>query len=112
MNIDDDGQTRGQNHIERTIDVLQIGGIENRRIGCICEQRRRFDWKAHMVETHRFDQRNILGSGMSLEMRFRVIRRLRKPVTQIDSAPQTPESRREIHGFFACLTVVLATFDT
>ena len=53
MNIDDYGQSRGQNHVERTIDILKIGGIQNRRIGRFAEQRRRFNRKAHVVEAHR-----------------------------------------------------------
>src|SRR5678815_1985668 len=87
MNIDDYGQSRGQDHIDRTIDVAEIGGVKNRRIGRVAEQWRRFNWKAHVVETHRLDQCNVLGRGMSFEMRFRVIGRLRTPETQIDPAP-------------------------
>src|SRR4029450_13913947 len=82
MNIDDYGQSRGQDHIDCTIDVAEIGGVKNRRIGRVAKQWRRFNWKAHVVETHRLDQRNVLGRGMTIEMRLRVIGRLRKPVTQ------------------------------
>src|SRR5215213_3867129 len=71
VNIDDYGQSRGQDHIECTIDVA--GGVKNRWIGRVAKQWRRFNWKAHMVETHRLDQCNVLGRGMKIEMRLRVI---------------------------------------
>src|SRR5215208_4680663 len=93
MDIDDYGQSCGEDRIECTVDVAQVCRVKNRRIGRLAKQRRRFDRKAHVVKTHRLDQRNVLGCGMSIEMCFRVSGRLREPVTKIDAAPQTSESR-------------------
>src|ERR671910_3108714 len=76
VNIDDYGQSRGQDHIECTIDVAEIGSVKNRRIGRVAKQWRRFNWKAHMVETHRLNQCNVLRRSMKIEMRLRVIGRL------------------------------------
>ena len=84
---DRDREARGEDHVERTVDVLQVSGIEHRRIGRFLEQRRRFDRETHVIETHRFYERDVLCRRVRFEMRFRVIGRLRKPVTQIDSAP-------------------------
>ena len=103
MDIDDDGQSRRQDHIERTVDVAQIGGIKNRRIGRVRKQRRGLDREAHVIEPHRFNERDVLCRGMSIEMRLRVIGGLREPVTKIDPAPQTCKSRCKIYGFFVCL---------
>src|ERR1051325_7692026 len=100
MNIDDNSQAGSEDHVERTIDTLQVSAVEYRWIGRVGEQRRGLDRKAHMVETHRLDQRDIRGGGMRFEPLFRVNGRLREPVTEIDAASQTPESRREIHRFF------------
>src|SRR5215213_1580398 len=76
VNIDDYGQSRGEDHIECTIDVAEIRGVKNRWIGRVAKQRCRFNWKAHVVEAHRLDQCNVLGRGMKIEMRLRVIGRL------------------------------------
>jgi len=65
MNIDDDSQSGGQDHIEGSIDVAQVGRVKNRSIGWIVEQRRRLNRKAHVIETHRFDERDVLGRGVS-----------------------------------------------
>ena len=119
MNIDDYRQTRGQNHVECTVDVLEISGVENRRIGRFAEQRRRFNRKAHVIEAHRLDECDVLGRRVSFEMCFRVIGGLGKPVTQVNSATQTSESRGEIRRFFLCSRcrtaenlAPVATFDT
>src|SRR5215813_8751029 len=100
MNIDDDRQTSAKNHVERAVNVLQVSGVEYRRIWRISEQRRGFDRKAHVVETHRLDERDVLRGGVRFETLFRVIWRLREPVTQVNSAAQTRESRRKIQRFF------------
>ena len=107
VNIDDDSQSGGQDHIEGSIDVAQVGRVKNRRIGWVVEQRRRLNRKAHVIETHRFDERDVLGRGVSFEMRLRVIGRLRKPVTKIDSAPQAFESRGQIYRAIICLRIRL-----
>src|ERR1051326_6951159 len=100
MNIDDHRQAGAKNHVERAVDVLKIGAVEYRRIGRISKQRRGFNRKAHVVETHRLDERYILRGGMSLETFFRVIWRLREPVTQVNAATQTRESSCKIRRFF------------
>src|SRR5690349_15112449 len=108
MNIDDYGQASGENRVECTVDVAQVRGVKNRRIGRVTEQRRRFDRKAHVVETHRRNQRNVRRRGVRVEVRFRVIGCLKKPVTEIDSAPQACESSRQIRRFFASVNSGLA----
>src|SRR5262249_37302294 len=99
MNINDDRESIREDHVERAIDVSEIRGIENRRIRRVSHERRRFDRKAHVIEPHRLDQRDVLGCGMSVEMRLRVVGRLRKPVTKVYTAMQTCESRGQVHRF-------------
>src|SRR5262245_39204899 len=55
MNIDNDGQTRAQNHVERAVNVLKIGAVEYRRIGRVAHQWRWFNRKAHVIKTHGLD---------------------------------------------------------
>src|SRR5438045_7247895 len=100
MDINYDGEPRGQDHVERVIDVAEIRGIENGRIGRVAQKRRGFDGKPHMVEAHRFDQSDVLRRRMTVETLLRVIRRLRKPVTKVYTAAQTCNSRGQIHWFF------------
>src|SRR5919106_1063320 len=89
MNVNDYGQTCRQNHIERIIHVLKISRIETRSIPSFAQQWCGFDRKPHMIEPHRFNQRDVLRSGVSFQMRLRIVCCLREPVTEVYTAAQS-----------------------
>ena len=79
-----------QNHLQRVIQIAEIVGrqvvghvVPHHRLGIHAEP--------HVIESHRLNQRYIIGSHPAYEMFFRVslgIVNLRKPFAQVDAVSQ------------------------
>src|ERR1700730_5991166 len=95
MDINDHRQTLSKYHVEGTIKVAEIHGLQGVGSGPI-EKRSRLHSKANVVKANRLDHRDILRSCMRIEMCFRVviIGGLSEPMAQIYSMAQTRETRR------------------
>src|SRR5919202_1357841 len=75
------------------------------------EERRWLDRKAHVVEAHLLDERDVARGGVRAQVRLRVVapRRLREPVAQVHSAPKTGGPRpRDAQRVFIITRVLRA----
>jgi hypothetical protein len=94
VNVEDDGEAAGHQHVERSIQAAQIFGPEP-SFAALFEQRRRLDGEPDMVEAELANEIDVALRSVTLQVRLRVIaaRSLREPVAQVDAAPQPREPR-------------------
>ena len=69
VDINDYRQSVREDHIQGRVQITNIIGPQCAGIGGT-HNRRRLDRKAHMIETHRFDQCDIFCGGVRVEMIF------------------------------------------
>ena len=85
MKIDDDGHPVLQDVVHGLIEVREV--ILGKMIGiAVLKHGRRVDAQANMVEAHLLHESDVVGRGVSIEMRGIVLTRidLREPLTRVD----------------------------
>src|SRR5215472_2418835 len=92
MDIDNNRQPLPENHVQRGIEITQVGRIQSRRVARVHQWRWLYR-KTDMIEANRFDERDVFCRSMGFEMFFCVVVvcSLREPMAEINAVPETGE---------------------
>ena len=100
MHVDLDGETRIQNHFDRSVEIAEIFRAAAVAT-CGVHHRLRIHAEPHVIEAGRLDQRDIGRGGPALKVLFRVslgIVDLREPFAQIDAVANVRQARGRNRG--------------
>ena len=90
MNVNNDGQSTVEDHLQRTVEIPQI--IRRNSVGLSApEHRLGIHAQPHVIESHRFNERDILRGIPRFKVFLGVallVVNLRKPLAQINSMAQ------------------------